>query len=71
MRGLPEKNISLPKRERLSKPSNCNLCDVELTPDTWKHYMGRVDRKCKECHNKKQKGYYKKRKKAMQQNKWF
>ncbi len=71
MRGLPEKNINLPKRERLSNPTHCDLCKVELNKGNWKHYMGRVDRKCKNCYNEKQKVYYQKRKKAMQENKWF
>ena len=38
MRGLPCKNINLPKREKLSKPTHCNLCKVELTPEEFKEF---------------------------------
>ena len=71
MRGLPCKNINLPKREKLSKPTHCNLCKVELTPENWKHYMGRVDTRCRKCVNESIKKYNDKRKKVMQQDKWF
>ena len=71
MRRLPEKNVMLPLREKLAKPSNCNLCDVELTPKNWRHYMGRVDTRCKKCVNDKIKKYNDKRQKILKQDKWF
>ena len=71
MRGLPCKNINLPRREKLSKPTNCNICDIELTPINWRHYMGRVDTRCRECYNKKQQVYNERRKKAMKQDRWL
>ena len=71
MKGLPCKNIELPLRRKLSKPTHCNICKIELTPKTWKHYMGRINLRCKECIKDKAKKYTARRKKALQQNKWF
>lgn len=71
MKGLPCKNIELPLRRKLSKPTHCNICKIELTPKNWKHYMGRINTRCKKCINKNVKEYNDKRKKALKQNKWF
>jgi hypothetical protein len=50
---------------------NCKTCGCELNKETRKTYMGIKYLSCKKCISKKSSKYYKRRKKALEDSKWF
>ena len=49
----------------------CKMCNISLSVDNATKYGGYYSSYCKKCDAKKQREYYAKRKKKMQEGKWF
>ena len=62
--------INLPKTKAKDK-THCNKCGVELTKKTRKIYGGVKYGQCKKCILKKVQKHNAKRKKELEDNKWF
>ena len=63
--------IDLPPRKTYNKPTNCRICDVELTKENRYRYLGYTKTICKECKSIKANKYNRKKAEALKMYKRF